>query len=327
MTKKSRLTVCGKDRRFIFLSTYIYFTDEQKEQARQTDLVSLLESQGETLKRSGREYEWKDGSAKVTIRGNLWFHQYDRQGGDAIDFVRRFFNKSYPEAMEYLLGGCGATLIVSPPIVKEAKPFELPPKNDNMRRVYAYLLNHRGIDRDVLNAFAYKQMIYESEKYHNVVFVGYDLHGIPRHAGMRGTGSESTYKGNAPNSQPEYSFHWTGTSRCLCLFEAPVDMLSFISMHKENWKQHSYAACCGVADHVLWQMIKDNPNIGYVYLCLDSDEPGQEAVHRIGKKLSEKGIQSEILVPIHKDWNEDLLYPNEEESEEEGEEACQALVL
>ena len=172
------------------MSTYIYFTDEQKEQARQTDLVSLLESQGETLKRSGREYEWKDGSAKVTIRGNLWFHQYDRQGGDAIDFVRRFMNKSYPEAMEYLLGGCGGTLIASPPIVKEAKPFELPPKNDNMRRAYAYLLNHRGIDKDVLNAFAYKQMIYESEKYHNVVFVGYDQYGIPRHASMRGTGSE-----------------------------------------------------------------------------------------------------------------------------------------
>ena len=63
---------------------YVHFTDEQKEQARQTDLCELLRSQGETLKRSGTEYEWKDGSQKVTIRGNLWFHQYDRQGGDSI---------------------------------------------------------------------------------------------------------------------------------------------------------------------------------------------------------------------------------------------------
>ena len=70
---------------------YVHFTDEQKEQARQTDLCELLRSQGETLKRSGTEYEWKDGSQKVTIRGNLWFHQYDQQGGDAIDFVRRFY--------------------------------------------------------------------------------------------------------------------------------------------------------------------------------------------------------------------------------------------
>ncbi len=224
------------------MSTYIYFTDAQKEQARQTDLVSLLKSQGETVKRSGREFEWKDGSQKVTIRGNLWYHQYEETGGDAIDFVRRFYNKSYPEAMKYLLGNCGGTIIVSLPIVKEAKPFELPPKNDNMRRSYAYLLNRCGIDKDVLNAFAYKQMICESEKYRNVVFVGYDQNGTPRHASMRGTGSESTYKGNIPSSQPEYRFHCTGTSRYLCLFEAPVDMLSFISIHKENWKSHSYAA-------------------------------------------------------------------------------------
>ena len=127
------------------MSTYIHFTDAQKEQARQTDLVSLLQSLGETLKRSGKEYEWRDGSQKVTVRGNLWYHQYEQVGGDAIDFVRRYYNKSYVEAMEYLLSGCGGTLTVSPPIVKEPKPFELPPKNDNMRRVYAYLLNRRGI--------------------------------------------------------------------------------------------------------------------------------------------------------------------------------------
>ena len=84
---------------------YIHFTEQQKEQARQTDIAELLRSQGETLRRSGSEYEWRSGSEKVTVRGNLWFHQYEEVGGDAIDFVRRFYNKDYPEAMEYLLGG------------------------------------------------------------------------------------------------------------------------------------------------------------------------------------------------------------------------------
>lgn len=73
--------------------SFVCFTESQKEQAR-TDLVELLRSQGETLKRSGSEYEWKDGSQKVTLRGNLWFHQYDRVGGDAIDFVRRFYKQA-----------------------------------------------------------------------------------------------------------------------------------------------------------------------------------------------------------------------------------------
>ena len=291
------------------MSQYIHFTKEQKEQARQTDLVSLLRSQGEQLKKSGSEYEWRDGSQKVTVRGNLWFHQYEEVGGDTIDFVRRFYNKSYPEAMEYLLGGSGGTLTVSPPIVKEVKPFELPPKNDNMRRVYAYLLMHRGIDRDVLNTFANRQMIYESADYHNAVFVGFDANGVPRHAHKRGTGSESTYKGNADSSTPEYSFHWHGRSDRLYLFEAPIDMMSFISMHKNGWQHHSYAAACSVSDRVLYQMIADNPNIKTVCLCLDNDDAGQKAVKRIGAKLTEQGINTEILVPTLKDWNEDLLYP------------------
>lgn len=306
---------------------YVYFTDEQKEQARRTDLAELLRRQGEKLKRSGSEYEWRDGSAKVTIRGNLWFHQYEKEGGDAIDFVRRFYDKNYPEAVEYLLGGCGGTLITSPPIVKEVKPFELPPSNDTMHRVYAYLTRTRGIDKNVLQTFADSGMIYESEKYHNAVFVGYDTDGIPRHAHKRGTGQTSIYKGNVDSSMPEYSFHWSGTDRHLCLFEAPIDMLSFISMHQRGWKKHSYAACCGVSDRVLWQMMADNPQIDTVYLCLDNDEAGQKANKRISEALFVKGIKHEILVPIHKDWNEDLLYPNEEESEEEGEAECQALQL
>lgn len=286
---------------------YIHFTDEQKALARQTDIVSLLESQGETVKRSGKEFVWKDGSQKVTIRGNLWFHQYERVGGDAIDFVRRFYNKSYPEAMEYLLGSSGGTIRTSPPIIKEVKPFELPPKNENNSRVKAYLLHTRGIDEDVYQAFEDKGLIYESADYHNAVFVGLDKDGIPRHAHKRGTGHTSTFKGNIDSCIPEYSFHWNGNGNSLYLFEAPIDMLSFISMNKDGWKQHSYAACCGVSDRVMWQMIKDNPNINTVCLCLDNDEAGHLANKRISEKLTQKRIQSEILIPTSKDWNEDLI--------------------
>lgn len=303
---------------------YVYFTDGQREQARRTDLVSFLRSRGETLKRSGSEYEWKDGAQKVTIRGNLWFHQYDRQGGDAIDFIRRFYNKDYPEAVEYLLGGCGGTLAVTPPVQKEKGEFKLPPENDNMRRVYAYLLNRRGVDRGVLDTFIRQKMVYESADYHNAVFVGYDKGGIPRHANMRGTGSESVFKGNVPNSMPEYSFHWTGKSRYICLFEAPIDMMSFISMHKKNWQSHSYAAACCISGRVLFQCLKDSPQIEKVFLCLDNDKYGQAAACRISMELAVLDMQSEILKPVHKDWNEDLLKQAEET---EVEESCRTLQL
>ena len=318
---------------------YIHFTIEQRETARQTDLVALLQSQGEQLKRSGKEYVWRDGSEKVTVRGNLWFHQYERIGGDAVDFVRRFYNMDFPQAVNFLLGNNGDALPQAEPIEQEpTKPFSLPPKNNNMRRVYAYLLNRRGIDREVLSAFVHKGMIYESADYHNAVFVGYDKKGIARHAHKRGTGSDSKYKGNAESSNPRYSFHWTGTDNTLYLFEAPIDMLSFISMNKENWRSHSYAAACCVGDQVLFQMLKTNSNIDTVCLCMDNDTAGQAANKRIAEKLSIHGIKHEILVPTHKDWNEDRLAAGcnaphiraefslpQEESEEE--EICQTLQL
>lgn len=303
------------------MSGYIPFTDEQKEKARRTDLAGLLRSQGETLRKSGSELEWLDGSQKVTIRGNLWFHQYEQVGGDSIDFVRKFYHKSYPDAMEFLLGRSGGMLSVMPPVQKSAPKFELPPANDNMRRVFAYLLSRRGIDKDVLYAFVQKKMIYESAQYHNVVFVGFDKDGIPRHANKRGTGSASTYKGNAVGSMPEYSFNWKGKSDRLYLFEAPIDMLSFISMNKEDWRDHSYAAACSVSDKVLFQCLADNPGIDTVSICFDSDEPGQLAARRISAKLLMQGIETEILVPVNKDWNEDLLCGEGLEVEE----SCQIL--
>lgn len=301
---------------------YIHFTKEQKQIARQTDIAELLRSQGEVLKHSGSEYEWRDGSQKVTVRGNLWYHQYEQVGGDAVDFVRWFYNMDFPQAVNYLLGKNGDTLQKAEPVKREPlKPFTLPPKNENMRRVYAYLVHHRGIDREVLNAFVHQKMIYESADFHNAVFVGYDMDGIPRHAHKRGTGSESTYKGNVESCDPHYSFHWTGTDNRLYLFEAPIDMLSFISLHKDNWRSHSYAAACGVGDQVLFHMMKTNPNINTVYLCLDNDEAGQKANKRISDKLFTQGIPHEILIPTRKDWNENLLFIEQEE------EPCQALQL
>ena len=289
------------------MSELYYFSPEQKEIAQRTDLVELLRSQGETLKPSGSEFEWKYQGQKVTVRRNLWYHQYEQLGGDAVAFVRKFLGKSYMEAMEYLLRYNGIPL----PEIRsgeERKGFELPAANQNMNRVFAYLVTQRGISREVVYAFVHKRMIYESAKHHNVVFVGYDPEGNPRHAHKRSTAKEGSFKSNAAGGQPEYSFHWHGTGDKLFLFEAPIDMLSYITLHPEGWRQNSYAASCSVSDRVLFQMLRDNPGLQLVYICFDSDEPGQSAAQRISDKLFLRGVKSEILVPARKDWNEDLLH-------------------
>ena len=154
----------------IKISTYIHFTKEQREQARRTDLANFLINQGEKVKKSGSEYEWLDGSQKVTIRGHLWYHQYEQKGGDAVDFVRRFYNKDYVEAVEMLLNNGGGQIVNSQTTEREREPFILPTRNDRMSRVFSYLLLTRSIDKDVLFEFVGQKMIYESADYHNAVY-------------------------------------------------------------------------------------------------------------------------------------------------------------
>ena len=63
-------------------------------------------------------------------------------------------------------------------------------------------------------------------------------------------------------------------------------------------------------------MLKDNPKLDTVFLCLDSDGPGQQAARRIGDKLFTMGVKHKILVPVNKDWNEDLIQKSIESEEE-----------
>lgn len=78
-------------------------------------------------------------------------------------------------------------------------------------------------------------------------------------------------------------------------------------MNPYQWQTNTYAASCSVADRVLFQCLKDNPNIKEVYICLDNDTAGQTAAKRISDKLFIQGYKTEILTPTHKDWNEDLI--------------------
>ena len=312
--------------------TYKKYSEQEIRNAAEIDIVDLLRRQGEELKAVGSEYEWRHGADRITIRGCQWYNHYEGKGGNAINFVQTFYNKNFKEAMEFLLGGSAGEIKRAKPEQKPKKEGVLTPpeRHDSMRRVYAYLLNKRGLDKDVVGAFAKKGLIYESADYHNVVFVGKDKKDKIRHVSIRGTGNTSTYRGNVPSSDPAYSFHWHGESDKLYVFEAPIDLLSYITLNKDGWQNHSYAACCGVGDRVIEQMLLDNPNIKKVYLCLDNDEVGRKYNAKIVDKLFEKGIPSKILLPANKDWNEDLtaqkpieeLQGNIEEVEE-----CPALQL
>ena len=298
------------------MGVYVHFTDDQKYRANNVDLVDFLHRRGEKLIPSGRDKRLASDHS-ITVRGNEWYDHSAESGGYAIDFVRQFYGLTFPEAVTMLLGGeQGEVYRPASQKKQEAKqPFALPNPHSDMRRVYAYLVKTRLIDREVVSYFAKAKLLYEScekskdsmKEYHNAVFVGYDENGVPRHAHKRGLYTEGTgFKGNVDSCDPAYSFHHIGTSNHLYVFEAPIDLLSYITLHPNDWRNHSYVALCGVSEYAMLKMLELHPNLNHVVLCLDHDEAGIEASEKYHDLLIEKCVSCDRDLSIHKDWNEDI---------------------
>lgn len=190
------------------MGEFVYFTEEQKQRANAVDLEDFLSRQGEKLLRSGREKRLASDHS-ITVRGNRWYDHATEKGGCAIDFVRMFYNQSFPDAVTMLLGG-EQGVAYRESVNQQLEPkklFVLPEANQTMHRAFAYLIKTRCVDPKVVSVFAGKHMIYEDVKYHNVVFVGFDSDGIPRHAHKRGTCQKGQpFKGNVEGCDPRYSF-------------------------------------------------------------------------------------------------------------------------
>jgi len=286
---------------------YGSYSREQIQQANNVDLEALLLRRGETLIRSGHEFRLaRDHS--ITIRGKCWYDHAEEKGGHALSFVRRYYDLTFHEAMQLLLG---EGEVVSPAVAlskqEKRKTFALPEAAGTVRRLYAYLLGQRCIDKAVLRCFLDRHLIFEDKPYHNAVFVGTDEEGVPRHGHKRSTNSSGkAFRLNIEGSDPAYSFHWTGNSGKLYVFEAPIDMLSYISMNPENWQQHCYVALCGVSAQALLKQL-ELQEIRELFLCLDNDAAGQAATKRLTERLNSAGNwKVEQFVPQRKDWNDDL---------------------
>ena len=277
----------------------MYYTQEQIDRANQADLVSFLQSQGEQLTRAGQEYRWKRHDS-LTVRGNKWYRHSQSKGGGPVDFVMEFFGKSFTEAVELLTGEQGAAA-PDRPSPAPLSDFRLPPRSDTAGQVKSYLTEARRIDEDVMGFFFASGDIYEEAAHHNAVFVGRDESGIPRYAHQRGTAGN--FRLDVKGSDKAFNFSYRGAGERLFVFEAPIDLLSFLCLFKKGWQKQSYLSLGGVGEKALLRFLSDRPDIQTVYLCLDSDQAGNDACSRLVELMPE-GLTVHRLIPLFKDWNE-----------------------
>lgn len=300
---------------------YIPFTDEQKVLANSVDLEEFLRMRGEKLERVGIEHKliYYDSSGKhdsITIRGSKWFDHKNQTGGGAIKFMQEFYGMDFQTAVQELLGRSISPLSNSPPKAdtqeQKTRDFKLPEPNSDMHRVYAYLIKQRFIAPDIISYFAKQHTLYEDKEHHNAVFVGVDENGVPRQASKRSTSTfGNAFRITCEGSDTKYSFSHFGKSSRLYVFEAPIDMMSFLTLYPKDWQQHSYIAMNGVYENAVLTALKNHSNLREIVLCVDNDEGGIEAVDRLRDILHENGYPNvKRLAPEFKDWNECLKSQN-----------------
>ena len=278
------------------------YTQAQIDKANAVDLEKFLRAQGETLVRSGKEYRWKAHDS-LTVCGNKWFRHSQSKGGFPVDFVMEFYGKSFPESVQMLTGEPGEVQPETDPAPSPA--FRLPLRNVTNANILNYLTQKRKLSPSLVNFFIAAGDIYEDAAHHNVVFVGRDADGHPRYASSRGINEK--FRQDAAGAEKAFGFAHRGTDKQLLVFEAPIDLLSFIELFPKNWQQHNYLSLGGVSGKALQQFLSERPDVERVFLCLDADKAGEDACKRLAALLPDT-VSVTRIQPCMKDWNDVLVH-------------------
>ena len=278
------------------------YTQAQIDKANAVDLEKFLRAQGETLVRSGKEYRWKAHDS-LTVCGNKWFRHSQSKGGLPVDFVMEFYGKSFPEAVQMLTGEPGEAQPEADPAPSPA--FRLPLWNVTNANILNYLTQERKLSPSLVNFFIAAGDIYEDAAHHNVVFVGRDADGHPRYASSRGI--REKFRQDVAGAEKAFGFAHRGTDKQLLVFEAPIDLLSFIELFPKNWQQHNYLSLGGVSGKALRQFLSERPDVERVFLCLDADKAGEDACKRLAALLPDT-VSVTRIQPCMKDWNDVLAH-------------------
>lgn len=287
---------------------------EDIQRAREMDLLTYLTyyEPGNLKHVSGNVFSTVEHDSLIINNGKWCWFSRQIGGKSALDYLIKVKGIPFRDAVERIIGNVTEPL----PVVKQAesppKEFVMPELNSDTTRVSTYLAS-RGIDPEITKWCIDHNLIFETAKYGNVVFVGYDKQGNPKHGSMRST--TTPYKGDVKGSDKRFAFRLIRAEhpRKVHVFEAVPDLLSYatcVKLRGGNWRKETYLSLAGIGGSslpkALEQFLKDYPDISHIYLHLDNDEPGRNAAKTIKGLLYGKYVVKDQPPPSGKDYNEYL---------------------
>lgn len=304
------------------------FTKEEIDKAKSFSILDYVMQQGLQVKKAGKDFKIENigGGLYIDIDNNRWKWWGRDKGGGIIQFAMELENKTWVEAVKSLLNSNLSPYqrqelleqneeertLKMPRSIKHINP-------ESKRRVFAYLVNTRGIDSEIVAELMKKGLIYEDE-HHNCVFVGKDKEGKTRYGFLRGTHTERRFLGEAYGSDKNYSFSIPGRSNTLYITESAIDLLSYQTLLKrhgclQELRNHHFLSLGGVETKALNTYLNEH-SIEKIICCLDNDEAGKEAVQKIAAEFGDN-YTIKAHFPKAKDFNVQLKQEKEEELEQE----------
>lgn len=200
----------------------------------------------------------------------------------------------------------------------EKIPFVPPPHGENNEKLIKYLTEVRCISPDLVQALIDEGRLYQ-DTLGNVVFIGLNKSGHARAAFIRGTRTDVRYHGFWQGGDIWCGFALVcGNSRTVRVFECPIDILSYITLHPEiPWREENYLSLGNLSSRVLLRFLRKHEQIRRIIVCLDNDKDNyrgnwgerksQLLIEEYGKKTkAHRKYVMERERPALKDWNDVL---------------------
>lgn len=316
-------------------------TDEQIRAAREINLLSWMQAyEPHELKPDGPHYRTVTHGSLVIRNDGRWYWNRGGIGGvSALDFMIKMRGMGFVEAVETLSGVRAAPAYTRQEAaprqaVAEKKDFLLPPASRCGTHAMNYLLR-RGISSKAISRCLSLGIFYESQKYHNCVFVGMDDTGKARFAAQRSVGGD--FKKDVYGSDKRFSFCLPPEqpgARQVAVFEAPLDALSHATLQeRDGWKWNGHRLSLGGTSHVaLTAFLERHPEIQRVVLHLDNDRAGLVNARKIKAMLKTDERFSHVKVSVNpphrgKDYNQDLQNRIRQEREQQSRQKQAAISL
>lgn len=294
----------------------MYIPKEEIAKAKQMDLLTyLMNYEPENLKKESANSYCTVEHDSLKISNGMWFWFSKGIGGkSALDYLIKVKEYTLPQAVEKINGRTiekSAVFCYKP----KEKILQMPVLSETTNRAFSYLIS-RGINSQIINYCIDKKLIFETEKYHNVVFAGYDETYNIRYANLRGT--KGNFKGEVKGSDKKYAFRICATDNPerLHIFESAIDLLSYISlqiMSDRDWTKDAYLSLGGVSVKAkelpvqLEYYLDGNKLLKVICMHLDNDRAGITATLNLLHQLQDKYTVLMQTPVIGKDVNEELM--------------------